>query len=125
MGDKMPIKRHSGYSKTLIGTETFSLLPELNEPGFMRLKSVEGDVRGLVDIGPDFVVIYDWVSTGTIKGHTVKVLESIGRVFGFVYVVGIGMEESKPSWSYWMHMYAKGLVHGLEDDDGELVAGSR
>lgn len=77
-----------------------------------------GPVSAQIEARSDGVDIYEWQSSG---GHTVEALQELGRLYGNIHVVGVGTSPDSPSWRYWLHMRAKGLVNSMEDDEGREV----
>jgi len=83
-------------------------------------RSEDGSVGGEIDIGEDYVAIYEWWSNSPGMGDTEKALLELKR-HGPIHVVGIGNSPDDPSWKYWVRMREKGLVNTLEDDEGNKI----
>jgi hypothetical protein len=84
----------------------------------------DGRVSGVLDMGPDWAVIYEWSSAIKGQGHTVMALAWL-RENGASTITAFNMgmppeggEALSPHAAYWLRMRERGLVQILIDDDG-------
>lgn len=93
----------------------------------VHFEYVEGDgvVYGVVGTGKDSFAIYEWTSRKGDGQHglTERAIRALKkRLGGHVVVIDAGYE-GDPSFSYWTHLFDKGLVDEVFDDDGLRVRG--
>lgn len=116
-----------------IQREGYRLIPALDEgPDMYRIVSDDGCVKGIVGAELTrrrpypWIVIYEWSSEWKIEGcrgegKTVVLLQALRRDFRHIHAMGIGMDATYPSWTYWVHMFKKGLVDIMTDDEAMIV----
>jgi hypothetical protein len=86
----------------------------------------DGRVTGIVDMGDNWAVIYEWSSSISGRGHTkdaLKWLRSQGAQTIAAYNMGKHPEPSsviEPHTRYWLKMREMNLVDHLLDDDGNI-----